>query len=42
MLNRAGFSHGVSLSELIGTSAEMSEALGKEVPAMLPKAGDFP
>jgi len=42
MLNRAGFSHGVSLSELIGTSAEVSEALGKEVPAMLPKAGDFP
>jgi hydroxymethylglutaryl-CoA lyase len=42
MLNRAGFSHGVSLSALIGTSAEMSKALGKEVPAMLPKAGDFP
>lgn len=42
MLNRAGFSHGVSLSELIGTSAEMSETLGREVPAMLPKAGDFP
>ena len=42
MLNRAGFSHGVSLSSLIGTSAELTEALGKEVPAMLPKAGDFP
>ena len=42
MLNRAGFSHGVSLSALIGTSAEVSAALGKDVPAMLPKAGDFP
>ena len=42
MLNRGGFSHGVSLSALIGTSAEVSEALGKEVPAMLPRAGDFP
>jgi hydroxymethylglutaryl-CoA lyase len=42
MLNRAGFSHGVSLPELIGTSAELSEALGKQVPAMLPRAGDFP
>lgn len=42
MLNRAGFTHGVSLSELISASGEVSDALGKDVPAMLPKAGDFP
>jgi hydroxymethylglutaryl-CoA lyase len=42
MLNRAGFSHGVSLSSLIGVSEEVSQMLGKELPAMLPKAGDFP
>lgn len=42
MLNRAGFEHGVSLEHLIGVSAEMEQALGKPVPAMLPKAGDFP
>lgn len=42
MLNRAGFSHGVSLERLIGTSEEVSDVLGRQVPAMLPKAGDFP
>lgn len=42
MLNRAGFDHGVDLSTLIGVSGEVGEALGKTVPAMLPKAGDFP
>lgn len=42
MLNRAGFDHGVSLDKLIGVSGEMEQALGKPVPAMLPKAGDFP
>lgn len=42
MLNRAGFDHGVSLESLIGISGEMEEALGRPVPAMLPKAGDFP
>jgi len=42
MLNRAGFSHGIDLSALIGVSAEMEDALGKPVPAMLPKAGNFP
>ncbi|MGI9667716.1 MAG: hydroxymethylglutaryl-CoA lyase [Acidimicrobiia bacterium] len=42
MLNRAGFDHGVSLDSLIGVSGEMEDALGKPVPAMLPKAGDFP
>ncbi len=42
MLNRAGFTHGVSLSALISASGEVSDVLGKDVPAMLPKAGDFP
>ena len=42
MLNRAGFEHGVSLASLIGVSDEVSTALGRRVPAMVPKAGDFP
>lgn len=42
MLNRAGFEHGVSLDALIEISHELEAALGKAVPAMLPKAGDFP
>lgn len=42
MLNRGGFTHGISLDALVGVSAEMEEALGKPVPAMLPRAGAFP
>ncbi|MEZ5175477.1 MAG: hydroxymethylglutaryl-CoA lyase [Acidimicrobiia bacterium] len=42
MLDRAGFSHGVSLEALIGISHELEDALGKQVPAMLPRAGGFP
>jgi hydroxymethylglutaryl-CoA lyase len=42
MLNRGGFTHGVSLDALISVSAELEELLGKGIPAMLPKAGDFP
>jgi hydroxymethylglutaryl-CoA lyase len=42
MLNRAGFVHGVDLGTLIDVSGEVGEALGKTVPAMLPRAGDFP
>ena len=42
MLNRGGFTHGVSLDALIGVSHELEEALGKRIPAMLPKAGNFP
>jgi hydroxymethylglutaryl-CoA lyase len=42
MLNRGGFKHGVNLDRLIATSGELESDLGKEVPAMLPKAGDFP
>jgi hydroxymethylglutaryl-CoA lyase len=42
MLNRGGFDHGVSLAGLMDVSAELEEALGKPIPAMVPKAGDFP
>lgn len=42
MLDRAGFSHGLSLDDLIGVSGEVAGALGKDVPAMLPRAGGFP
>jgi hydroxymethylglutaryl-CoA lyase len=42
MLNRGKFHHGVSLEALIGVSREVEQGLGKPVPAMLPKAGDFP
>lgn len=42
MLDRAGFSHGLSLDALIGVSGEVADALGKDVPAMLPRAGGFP
>jgi hydroxymethylglutaryl-CoA lyase len=42
MLDRAGFDHGFSLIDLMGVSGEMEEALGRQVPAMLPRAGTFP
>jgi len=42
MLDRAGFDHGYSLEGLIAVSHELEAGLGKEVPAMLPKAGGFP
>ena len=42
MLNRGGFDHGVSLASLIGVSHEVEGLLEKQVPAMLPVAGDFP
>lgn len=42
MLDRAGFNHGYSLNDLIGISSDMEEALGRQVPAMLPRAGNFP
>ncbi len=42
MLNRGGFTHGVSLSSLIGVSNEVEHMIERPVPAMLPQAGDFP
>jgi len=42
MLNRGGFEHGVSLAPLIDVSVELETLINKAVPAMLPRAGDFP
>ena len=42
MLNRGGFEHGISLSQLIGVSGEVEHMIERPVPAMLPQAGDFP
>ncbi len=42
MLDRGGFTHGVSLAALIGVSREVEGMIGRPVPAMLPAAGGFP
>ncbi len=42
LLNRGGFEHGVSLAALMEISHELEKTLGKPMPAMLPRAGDFP
>jgi hydroxymethylglutaryl-CoA lyase len=42
MLDRAGITHGIDLNELIDVSGELESDLGHTVPAMLPKAGQFP
>ncbi len=42
MLNRGGFEHGISLSQLIGVSGEVEHMIERPVPAMLPAAGNFP
>lgn len=42
MLDRAGFEHGIALEGLIGVSEELGADLGRQVPAMLPRAGGFP
>lgn len=42
MLHRAGLRTGIDLDALIVASGVASDALGKELPAMLPKAGTFP
>ena len=42
MLERMGLSTGIDLPALIPTAAFLSEHLGHEVPAMLPRAGIFP
>ncbi len=42
MLNRSGIETGVSLEKIIATSAWLEQQLGRQVPAMLPKAGIFP
>lgn len=42
MLERAGIETGVELEKIIETSNWLKEQLGRDVPAMLPKAGIFP
>lgn len=42
MLNRMGVEHGVALQKLLVGAAWVQEVLGKPVPSMLLKAGDFP
>lgn len=42
MLERSGVQTGVSLDKIIETSIWLQEQLGRSVPAMLPKAGNFP
>lgn len=42
MLDRSGVQSGVSLDKIIETSYWLQEQLGRDVPAMLPKAGIFP
>lgn len=42
MLDRSNVRTGVSLEKILETSRWLSQQLGREVPAMLPKAGIFP
>ena len=42
MLDRSNVRTGVSLENILETSRWLSQQLGREVPAMLPKAGIFP
>lgn len=42
MLDRSGIETGVSLKRIIAASDWLAAELGREVPAMLPKAGIFP
>ena len=42
LLSRSGIETGVSLSRIIDTSRWLEDALGRGVPALLPKAGMFP
>jgi hydroxymethylglutaryl-CoA lyase len=42
MLQRSGYETGISLAEAISTGRWLQEQLGRPVPGMLVKAGDFP
>ncbi len=42
MLDRSGVKTGVSLANILDTTAWLRETLGRDVPALLPKAGMFP
>ena len=42
MLKRSGFETGIDLDALIATGKWLQETLGRPVPGMLVKAGNFP
>ena len=42
MLDRAGYETGIDLAHVMTTSHELARALGKELPAAVPRAGLFP
>jgi hydroxymethylglutaryl-CoA lyase len=42
MLTRGGVAHGIQLEQLIAAAGWLETVLGKSVPSMLLKAGDFP
>ena len=42
LLQRSGIETGVSLDKIIAASEWLQGELGRTVPAMLPKAGNFP
>jgi hydroxymethylglutaryl-CoA lyase len=42
MLTRGGVAHGIQLDQLIAAAGWLETVLGKSVPSMLLKAGDFP
>jgi hydroxymethylglutaryl-CoA lyase len=42
MLERSGVETGISLQKVVDTSAWLSQTLGRELPALVPKAGIFP
>lgn len=42
MLDRSGIQSGISLAKIIATSNWLAGELGRQVPAMLPRAGTFP
>ncbi|MDQ1343115.1 MAG: hydroxymethylglutaryl-CoA lyase [Pseudomonadota bacterium] len=42
MLHRSGYATGISLADAIATGQWLQEQLGRPVPGMLVKAGDFP
>jgi hypothetical protein len=42
MLERSGYDTGLDLDRLIGSARWLANAMGKDVPGMLSRAGAFP
>jgi hydroxymethylglutaryl-CoA lyase len=42
MLNRGGIESGVDLDALMDTCSWMNEVVGRQLPAMVSRAGNFP